>query len=120
MIITKNFTRQQRVATEIRKVLSEFLLRNSIVDKECNMSLISVTDVTISPCLQHAKIFVIPISNEISNDQCLTCLEKHKSKFKAHIGNSIRMKYVPDLCFFIDNSFEYAEKIDALLKTITY
>jgi ribosome-binding factor A len=117
----KNTNRQNRVATEIKRVLSEFLLRNSIDDAEsnCDSSLISITDIIVSSCLQHAKVFAVSLSNDFDNDECVAFLDKHKSKLRGHIGATIRMKYTPDLQFFVDDSFEKGARIDELLKKIS-
>jgi ribosome-binding factor A len=78
--------------------------------------MLSLTDVTLSPDLQHAKIFAAPISKSITYDNCITFLEKHKSKFRRQIADSIRLKYIPDISFFVDDSFEQASKIEELFK----
>ena len=113
-------TRQNRVATEIKKVLSEFLLRASISDPESDFdaSLISVSGVTVSACLGHAKIFVIPVTDEVNHEDCIAFLERHKAKFRHCVGSAIPLKYTPDLRFFIDNSFENASRIEELFKKL--
>lgn len=112
--------RRTRVAAEIKKILSEFLLKKTIFDpeSEINTSLISITDVIMSSCLQHAKVFAVSIAKNVSNEDCITFLEKHKSKLRNYLGSSIRMKYIPDLKFFVDDSFENAERISTILEKI--
>ncbi len=119
MKMIKN-TRQNKVAIEIKKVLSDFLLLDSIFDEESsiNTSLISISDVVISPCLQHAKIFVVPISPIINNEDCIVFLDKHKPKIRNYLGKKIHMRYTPDIKFFIDNSFENATRIEKLFRKL--
>ena len=114
----RNSNRKSRVATEIKKALSEFMVRNSIVDEKTPLdtSLISVTDVVVSSCLQNANVFIVSITEQIKNEDCVEFLQKHKSKFRNHVGLSMRMKYTPELRFFVDDSFEYAARINELLK----
>lgn len=113
-------TRQHKVEIEIKKVLSEFLLLGSIFDEkhQINTSLIAINDVLISPCLQHTKVFIVSVSSEIKNEDCVTFLEKHKSKFRNYLGKKCRMKYVPDIKFFVDDSFENAARIEGLIKKL--
>ncbi|MDR2158016.1 MAG: 30S ribosome-binding factor RbfA [Holosporaceae bacterium] len=112
----KNSGRQSRVAAEIKKVLSEFLLHSSRVDYEgINPAFISITDVTISSCLQHAKIYIASISQDVADDDCLEFFQKHAAHLRRHLGSTIHLKFVPDLKFFMDDSFDYAKKIESLL-----
>lgn len=113
--------RRIRVASEVKKVISEFLLRGAVSDPEkaSIVTMIAITGVDMSPDLQHAKVFFSSISPKISSEECAEFLEKHKYKLRAHIGASIRLKHTPELRFFIDDSSEKAEKIENLLKKIT-
>jgi ribosome-binding factor A len=115
----KKSTRQNMVASEIRRVLSEYLLRNPITDFEVKTSLISVTDVNISPCLQFAKVYIVSLSNDVSNEKCLAFLKRHVSKLRRYLGERVRLRFVPDIEIFIDDTWERAEKIESLLKKIS-
>ncbi len=111
-------TRQSKVASEIRKVVSEFITRNAIVESKNSPTVISVTDVEVSPCLQHAKIFVSYVSNSLKDDELLESLAKQTPKIRFHIGKEIKLRFVPEIKFFLDDTFEKAQKIDALLESI--
>jgi ribosome-binding factor A len=130
-INTKNNTRQFRVAAEIKKVLSEFLLNNSIVDDGAvDSSMISITDVLMSPCLQHVKVFVVSLAEAgnfsanfsaiVSSEDCVSFLERHAAKIRRHVGAAVRLRYTPDFKFFIDNTSKQAEKIEQLMKQLPY
>ena len=111
--------RPNKVATEVNKILSEYLLRGSIIDNSgISSSLISITDVVVSPCLQHVKVFVVSLSKDHSDDECVNYLRKHVSHLRHHLGANIRLKFTPELCFFVDDSFAYADKIEALFQKI--
>ncbi|GHT93228.1 ribosome-binding factor A [Alphaproteobacteria bacterium] len=118
----KKNSRQQRVATEIKKVLSDFLFKCNIFDEDfacVQPALISITDVVVSSCLKHAKVFVVSISNKFSNEDGVSFLQKHSPRLRYHLGSNLRLKSVPDLQFFVDDSFETAEKIESLLRNIS-
>lgn len=111
--------RQHKVAHEIKKILSNYMLRNSIVDTEgMSSSLISITDVVVSPCLRHVKVFVVSLSKDFTDIECVKYLERHAAQFRYHLGANIRLKFTPELNFFVDTSFEYAERIENLLKKV--
>ena len=112
-------SRAARVAVELKKVLSEYLLCGTIDDySNVRPSMISVTEVIMSVDLSHAKVFVSSISNDISSEECLEFLNQHVSQIRQHIARSVRLKFVPELRFFVDTSFEYASKMDKLLKAV--
>ncbi len=111
--------RQQKVASEIKKILSEYLLRSSIIDDEgISSSLISITDVTISPCLQHVKVYAVSLSKDFSDEDCVEYLKRHTPQLRYHLGSHIRLKFTPELNFFVDDSFAYADKIESLFQKI--
>jgi ribosome-binding factor A len=113
----RNVNRSERVAVEIRRVLSEFLIRNSLGDEQINTTFLSITDVVVSSRLQHAKIYVaFPYGDVDLCRQHIDFLEEHAARLRHHIGTSIQLKFVPELSFMIDDSFDRAKKIDALLK----
>jgi ribosome-binding factor A len=111
----KSSARSQRVAAEIRKVLSEFFIHNSLHDEKVNTTFFSVTDVVVSSCLKHAKIYFSFFSDSVSEDECLNFLQLHTPHLRHHVGQHIRLKFVPELSFFVDDSFEYTKKIISLL-----
>lgn len=118
----KKNSRQQRVATETKKILSDFLFKCNVFDDDFTSvepALISITDVIVSSCLKHAKIFVVSISNKFTNEDCISFLQKHSPRLRYHLGSNLRLKSVPDLQFFVDDSFETAEKIESLLRKIS-
>ncbi len=97
-------SRSDRVASEIKKVVSEFLIRGGIGDREgqVNPVMIVVTDVVVSSCLRHAKIFVSSISDDLDGDICVDYLEEHSPQIRKTIGTSIKLKFVPEIRFFAD------------------
>ena len=111
-------TRQGKVASEIRKVVSEFMTRNTVVESKNSPIMISVTDVEVSPCLQHAKIFVSYVCDSLNDDEVLESLAEHTPKIRYHVGKEIKLRFVPEINFFVDDTYAKAKKIDALLESI--
>ena len=108
-------TRQQKVARQIQKDLSEIFQRQGM--SAYGGAMISVTAVRISPDLSFAKVFVsIFPSNKASDTMKL--IEQNAKYIRLEIGKRVRhqLRIVPELTFHIDNSLDYIEHIEALLK----
>lgn len=108
-------TRQKKVARQIQKDVAEILLQktSSIMPG----SLISVSKVRMSPDLSYAKVFlsVFPLKDSVA---FLKSLRTHSSEIRKDIGLRVRhqLRIVPELTFYIDDSIDYAENIDRLLR----
>lgn len=114
----KSYSRSAKVASEIKKVVSDFLIRGEFGRYEgINPLMIVVTDVVVSSCLQHAKIFVSSIDRK-SADDYVEFLEAHSAQIRKAVGDNVKLKFVPELRFIVDNSFEEAQKIESLLKKL--
>ena len=112
-------TRQGKVSSEIKKVVSEFLMRNpSVYSNDGNAVLVSVTDVEISPCLKHAKIFVSHFGGDLSDEDILTALSEISPKVRYQVGKEVKLRFVPEINFFIDDTYEKAQKIDQILESV--
>lgn len=108
-------TRQQKVGRQIQKDISEILSRE--MGEMLRGVMVTVTAVRMSPDLGYAKIYlsVFPFdrSAEIMND-----VTANEWKIRKSLGSRIRnqLKAVPEIAFFLDDSLEYIENIDNLLK----
>jgi len=90
-----------------------FLLKLQNLDS----SLITITNVRVSPDLKIAKIYV----SIFEKDRREVVLEKIKSKAKfirSELASRITIKFVPELKFFLDDTLDYVEKIEGLIKKI--
>lgn len=80
-------------------------------------SLITITNVRVSPDLKIAKIYI----SIFEKDRREVVLEKIKSKAKfirSELASRITIKFVPELKFFLDDTLDYVEKIESLIKKI--
>ena len=115
MAIKKVTERQQRVAEEIRHLLSDTLIRGDFFVPDFQSSMVMVTDVRVSPDFSWATIFVRPIGNQKA-DEVVRVLNEHKGFFRKVIGQKIRLRITPDVRFLVDESFDEAQKIEALFQ----
>jgi ribosome-binding factor A len=109
--------RQLRVGEELRYLISNALLRESFYDGYIKNNNITITEVNVSPDLKNAKVYVMPLGGENKLD-VLNSLNKVSGRFKKIISSNISLRQTPKLVFKIDETFEYAKKINEILDKI--
>jgi ribosome-binding factor A len=108
-------TRQHKVSRLIQKELGTYLQRERLA--VCGGRMISVTNVRISPDLGVAKVYLSIFPSENVND-ILKFIKTHTKSIRHYLGTQVKsqLRVVPELDFFIDDSIDYFEKIEGLLK----
>jgi len=109
--------RQLKVGEELRHLISNALLRNSFYDEHIENNNITITEVNVSPDLKNAKVYVMPLGGENKLD-VLNSLNKATGRLKKIISSNISLRQTPKLIFKIDQTFEYAKKINDILDKI--
>lgn len=108
-------TRQQKVARQIQKDLGEIFQRLGKPFSQGKM--VTITAVRVSPDLSFAKVYVSIFPSENSKtflEHLQTFIKPIRNELGKRIKNQVRI--VPELAFFIDDSQDYVERIDQLLK----
>ena len=108
-------TRQLKVAKEIQKQMAEIIRSKGMA--AFGGALVSVSGVKISPDLSVAKIYVSVFPFEKAQ-ATLDIIEQQNKLIRGALGRRMRhqVKVIPELQFFVDDSLEYIENIDSLLK----
>ncbi len=83
-------------------------------DGEGKRPVITITEVRISPDLRNAIAFIIPLGGGNAK-VAETVLNRHVHYYKNEIAHNMNMRYIPQLHFSADSSFEYADKIERIL-----
>ena len=109
--------RQLRVGEELRQLISNALIRNSFYDENIENNNITITEVNVSPDLKNAKVYVMPLGGE-NKLNVLNSLNRATGRLKKIISNNITLRQTPKLVFKIDDTFEYAKKINNILGKI--
>ena len=109
--------RQLRVGEELRHLISNALLRSSFYDEHIENNNITITEVNVSPDLKNAKVYVMPLGGEKKQD-VLNSLNKATGRLKKIISSNLSLRKTPKLIFKIDETFEYAKKINDILDKI--
>lgn len=108
-------TRQKKVSKLIQKELS--IIFQKEIHQFLGNILVTVTGVRVSPDLSVAKAYlsIFPLEKP---KEALNILSENKKVFRKLLGNSCRhqLRIVPELVFYLDDSAEYAEEIEKLLK----
>ncbi|MGJ0929690.1 30S ribosome-binding factor RbfA [Phocaeicola vulgatus] len=107
-------TRQNKISRLIQKELSEIFLLQT---KSMNGVLVSVSAVRISPDMSIARVYLSVFPSERSQEIVKNINDNMKS-IRYELGTRVRyqLRIIPELKFFVDDSLDYAERIDELLK----
>jgi ribosome-binding factor A len=106
--------RQLKVGETIRHALAEIFTRGEIVDEVLDRHSLTVPEVRMSPDLKLATVYVIPLGGGEAQE-AVAHLEKHKRYLRGLLAKRVRMKFMPELRFKVDTSFEASARIDELL-----
>tara|TARA_B100002052_G_scaffold214258_1_gene196220 strand:+ start:1155 stop:1526 length:372 start_codon:yes stop_codon:yes gene_type:complete len=107
--------RQTRYGELIRKVISECILREDIYDLKLKPLSFVVSFVKMSKDLKIANVYIMPLGGVDSN-LALEFLNQKKFIIQKYISKAkLQSKFTPKLIFYIDNTFEEAERIQNLL-----
>jgi ribosome-binding factor A len=109
-------TRQKKVSRLIQKELADIFLKKG--SKVAPGKLVSITLVRVSPDLSFAKVYISIFPSSNQND-VLSAIKDHTSKIRYELGQKVRsqLRIVPEIAFFIDDSLDYIDNIDKLLKS---
>ena len=114
--IGKQFTqRQLRVGEMIKQSLSMIFIRNEAKIPNLDTNNITVTEVRMSQDLKIAKAYVLPLGGKDA-DKTIEKLKGYSFLIRKILSQKIITKFLPKILFRKDESFEYAEKIENLIK----
>jgi ribosome-binding factor A len=109
--------RMLRVAEQVRHALSETLQRGEIIDPLIENTVVSVSEVRMSPDLKVATAFVSPLGAK-DTDAVVEALKKHAKFVRGRVSGALRqMKFMPEFRFKLDTSFDNFARINDLLKS---
>ena len=107
--------RQLRVGELVKQNLGQLFLRNEAKIPLINTKLITVTEVRMTPDLKTARVYVIPLGG-IDMKETVKILTEYSHLVRKALSKRLDIKFLPKLTFVEDNSFEYAEKIERIIK----
>lgn len=108
--------RQLRVGEELRHALAWTLERGDIRDPALAGRPVTVTEVRVSPDLRNATVYVVPLGGgEAAEAETLEGFKRVKPFLRHELARRVKLRHVPDLSFALDDTFDAADRIDALL-----
>ena len=107
--------RQLRVGELVKQNLGELFIRNEAKIPTINSKLITVTEVRMTPDLKTARVYVIPLGG-VDTKETVKILTEYSHLVRKALSKRLDIKFLPKLTFVEDNSFEYAEKIEKIIK----
>ena len=109
-------TRQNKIARLIQKELSEIFLLQT---KSMPGVLVSVSIVRISPDMSYARVYLSVFPSDRS-EEIVKNINANMKSIRFELGNRVRhqLRIIPELKFFVDDSLDYAEKIDEIMYLI--
>ena len=109
--------RQLRVGELVKQNLGELFIRNEAKIPLINSKLVTVTEVRMTPDLKTARVYVIPLGG-VDTKETVRILTEYSHLVRRALSKRLDIKFLPKLTFVEDNSFEYAEKIERIIRKI--
>jgi ribosome-binding factor A len=103
-----------RVAELIRHAMANLLSRGEINDPDLDGLVVTIPAVKMSPDLKLATVYVMTLGGK-AQDAIVAILDRHKKFLRGEVAHRVNLKYAPEIRFKVDESFDNAAKIDALL-----
>ena len=105
--------RSDKVRLTLRKAISE------IINYEHNFKvLVSVSDIDLSPDLSNAKIYISVLGNNSSKLGVIDELNNNISNIKSYFPKYIKLRKIPSIYFYLDETIENAEKMHKILDNL--
>ena len=106
--------RQLRVGEEVRHALVRILSRGDLHDPLLSTASVTVTQVEVSPDLQNATAFVVPLGGG-QMDEVVRGLNRAAGFLRGQLGREVHLRFTPRLGFAADLSFDRADEVERLL-----
>lgn len=107
--------RANRVGEQMKKELGEIISRKI---KDPRVGFVTITDVQVTGDLQQATVYISVLGDDEQKESTLKGLETAKGFIRSEIGQRIRLRKTPEISFEFDESIQYGNRIETLLKEI--
>ena len=106
------FKRSDRVAQQIQDIVSEIITTKVIVQE---LGLATITKVKTSQNLRFSRIYLSFMDNTSTPDELITLMNRNIKEYRYQLGKELQIKYVPQIKFYYDNTYEEMENISRLI-----
>jgi ribosome-binding factor A len=111
----KPYARSERVSGHIRKVLSDVLQKHV---KDPRLEMATITGVKVSRDLRTARVYYTTSGGKKRNQEAAEGFKSAVGYVKRTLAQQLGLRYMPDVRFFHDESFDYGSHIDKVLKSV--
>jgi ribosome-binding factor A len=111
------YKRADKVGDLIRKEISQILVGEL---KDPRIGFVTITKVAVSDDLRVAKVYYSVFGGEDQKEESYQGLESATGYIKRELGMRVRLKYMPEIQFLFDDSLEYGEHIEELLRSVKH
>ena len=108
--------RQLRVGEQVRQIISNYFLKETLSEPLLINTSITVSKVKMSKDLKIAYVYIMSLGGTNIN-KVKDSLNSNKFLFQKELGKKIKTKFTPKITFYVDDTFLEAEKINSLLST---
>ncbi|MFQ5801663.1 MAG: 30S ribosome-binding factor RbfA [Candidatus Methylomirabilales bacterium] len=108
-------SRAARVGDLLKEELSNLLLRNI---RDPRIGFLTITEVRVSADLRHARVYFVTHESGEEQQRALKGLESARGYLRGELGRRLRLRYVPDLSFTVDETLDHSLRIREILKTL--
>jgi len=105
-----------RVGELVRHALAALFARGEIEDEALAGAVVTVPEVRMTPDLKIANAYVMPLGGTHA-EEIVAALNRHRKFVRGRVAPLIDLKFAPEIRFFVDDTFEEAGRIDALLRS---
>ena len=106
--------RQLKVGETLKKIIANLFIKDQIVLPSISTRNITISEVRVSPDLRHARVYFMPLSGN-EPEVALKILNQFSYEVKKRVKTAWTAKFLPNLKFVVDQSFDYAEKIEKII-----
>ena len=108
----REFPRARRIEEQLKRLLSE-LVRREV--KDPRVGLITITDVSVTRDLTHAKVYFTPFAGIGDPEAALEALQHAAGYLRIQVRNQMRLRSAPELVFQLDDSLERGARLSTLI-----
>jgi len=107
--------RAQRVAETIHKEISSLLIKGL---KDPRIGFVTITSVDVTSDLRQAKVYYTLMGSQEERSRTQAGLTSSSSFIRQHLGRHLRLRFIPEILFEYDASFDYGQNIERLLSEV--
>jgi ribosome-binding factor A len=108
-------SRASRVGDQIQAELASLLTREV---HDPGIGFLTIIRVAVSPDLQQARVYYTTIGDDTAKRESARALERARPFLRRQIGQRLRLKRVPELTFFFDDSIEKGDRVERILQEL--